>query len=102
MRIFLQAPIANLAKSKLPLDDAELVLNLGPDARFSAIFGALFLRQLTVAAALSLGEILGTRCFILDGLGLSAVGRVAPHTRLIAIKQIRQNLGIVYVGGRRH
>ena len=61
MSILIQPAISHLRESKLTFDDAELVLDFGTDPRLVPVPGALFISQVTVAAALRLGEILSLR-----------------------------------------
>src|SRR6266536_1547061 len=61
VRILGQATITHLNKAEDALDDADRMLDLGADARLGAVLGALFRRQVAVAATAFLGKILGLR-----------------------------------------
>jgi len=98
MSIFVQPTISHFRESKLAFDDAKLVFHLCPDAGFVSVSGSFFFGQLPVAAALRLGEVFGSGSVIHDGLSLPAVGRIAPYTGFLPMKQIGQYLGIVDVG----
>ena len=98
MSILVHAAISHFGKSKLPFDDAELMFHLGSDSGFVPIPGALVLGQLPVAAALGLGEILGSWRVVGNSLPLAGVRGITPYSGLFSMKQIRENLGVVYVG----
>ena len=100
MSIFIQPAISHLRESKLTFDDAELVLHFGADPRLVPVPGALFISQLTVAAALRLGEILSPRSSVSDCLFLPSVRGVTPDSGFLAVEQVGQHLGIVDIGRR--
>lgn len=98
MSIFTQPAISHLRESKLTFDDAELVLHFGSDPRLVSVLGALFISQITVAAALRLGEIPGSWRIVSDRLLLPSVRGVTPDSGFLAMEQVRQYLGIVDIG----
>jgi hypothetical protein len=98
MSIFVQPTIPHFGESKLSFDDAELMLHLRPDPRFVPIPGALFVGQLPVSATLGLGEVPGPWCVIGYGFLLAGIGRIAPYSCLFAMQEIREHLGVVYIG----
>lgn len=87
MSILVHAPVPHLGKFKLPFDDAELMPHLRPRSGF-----------VSVSAAFGLREIFGAWCEVGDGFRLAGVRRITPHPSLFRMKQIRGNLGIMYVG----
>lgn len=98
MSVFRQPTVADFVKAKLPLDNPELMLHTCPDARLVPVFRALVFSQLSVAAAFGLGKVLSKGGVIGDRLLLAGVGGVAPNPGFFAVKQVRQDLGVVYVG----
>jgi hypothetical protein len=64
MHILGQTALAHLAEAKLPLDKRKLMFHPGPYPRLVAIAGAIFRRQLTIAAAFGLREVFGSRCLL--------------------------------------
>ena len=56
MSIFLQSTVSHFREPKLAFDDAELVLDFGPDTRLVSITGTLLFAKLPLAAALGVRE----------------------------------------------
>lgn len=100
MSIFVQPTVSHLRESELAFNDAELVLHFCSDSRLVFVIGAFRLGQLPVATTLGLGEVPGSWCMISDCLFLSAVRRVAPNSRFLAMEQVGQYLGIMNIGRR--
>ena len=98
MSVFRQPTVADFVEAKLPFDNAELMFHTCPDARLVPVFRALFFSQLSVATAFGLGKVLSAGRVIGNGLPLASIGGVAPNSGFFAVKEVRQDLGIVYVG----
>ena len=49
--------------------------------------------------ATAVDQVLRSRCVLADHCPLTAIGLVAPHPRLLAMQQIRQDLAVGDIGG---
>src|SRR6266853_5599704 len=103
MRVLGQATVTHFDEAEDALDDADGVLNLGPDPRFGAILGALFRRQVAIATTAFLGKVLGLRRVLPNQFLLSRIASVAVDPPLAAVQQVRQRMLVMHVGRtRRH
>ncbi len=98
MSILVEAAVPHFGEPELPLDNTKLVFHLCPDAGLVPVPGALVISQCPVAAALGLGEVFCLWRAIGDGFSLAGIGGIAPHPGLFPVQQVRQYLGVVYVG----
>ena len=98
MSIFIKPAISHLRESKLPFDDAELMLHFGSDSRLVPVSGSFFIGQLPVAAALCLREIFSSGRMARYSSCLSAVRGVTPDSGFLAVEQVGQYLGIMDIG----
>src|SRR5690349_17816909 len=73
MCILGQATVTHFDEAEDAFDDADSVLDLGPDPRLGAILGAFFRRQVAVATPTPLGEVLGLQRELPDQCFLSGV-----------------------------
>src|SRR5215831_19909304 len=100
VQVLRQSPIANLLKAKHPLDDADGVLNLGPNPGLGPIPRLdPFIDPLAPAVTL-VGEIPCSRCRRTYRISLAAIGLIAPDTCLLAMQQVRQRQCICRVRRR--
>src|SRR5712691_10351610 len=76
MRVLGQATVTYFDEAEDALDDADGVLDLGPDPRLGAILGALFQRQVAVATPTPLGEVLRLRRMLPNQFLLSRIASV--------------------------
>src|SRR5437773_9983648 len=103
MRILGQAAVAHFDKAEDALDDADGVLDLGPDLRLGAILGPLFWRQIAIATTALLGEVLGPRRVLPKQFPLASVSGVAVDPPLAAVQKVRQSVLVMNIGRtRRH
>jgi hypothetical protein len=86
--------------SKDPLDHQERMFDLCPDRRLRPVPGPLRLIQRPMAMGFRLHEALGPGGEALNHITLPAIGRVAPHPRLLAMEQLGQHLAVVHVRRR--
>src|SRR6266545_3633298 len=73
MRVLGQATVTHFGKAEDALDNPDRVLDLGTDPRLGAVLGALFRRQVAVAATAFLGEVLGLRRMLPNQFALASV-----------------------------
>src|SRR4029453_2237418 len=73
MRVLGKAAVKHFGKTEDAFDDADGMLDLGPDPRLGAILGPFFRRQVAIAAPASLGEVLGFGALLRDNTFLSGV-----------------------------
>ena len=101
MRILLKAPIADLYEAEYPFDDAEDVFNPATNVGLETILGPLDLVYDALVPITAVREVAGLRRLRSDQRLLTLVGRVAPHSGLVAMKEIGQDRGVMDVGSRR-
>src|SRR5205809_810437 len=97
MRVLGQATVTHFDEAEDALDDADGVLDLGPDPRLGAILGPLFWRQVPVATPTPLGEVLGLWRMLPNQCLLSSIASIAVHPPLAAMQQVRQCMLVMYV-----
>ncbi len=90
MRIFQNATIANLCEAKDPLENVEDMLNTRAHSRFRTIRFALSNGKILGTRRMRLREVRRVRRIFADHCGLTAIRRIAPHTRFITIVRARR------------
>jgi len=65
------------------------MFDFGSHLRLSPILGALHFAQRPMPMGFGLDEPLGLGGMVRNGLTLSAVGGIAPHSRLLPVQQFR-------------
>src|SRR5271163_8426 len=100
MRVLRQPAIAYADEAEDPLDDAKRMFNLGANPRFGVVLRLLNLVDHTAMLAATVGEILRIRRNLADSFALAAIRLIAPHPRLFAVQQVRQDGAIGHIGGR--
>jgi len=88
MSILGQPSVADFGEPKLPLDDTEYMFDLRTDTCFVAIASTFFITERPVAVTFVLREVAGIGRMCGDDGLFTGVGRVSPHTGLIAMQQI--------------
>src|SRR6266705_2713135 len=97
MRILGQAAVTHFDEAEDALDDADGVLDLGPDPRLGAILGALFRGQVAIATTALLGEVLRLRRMLPNQFLLSSIASVAVDPSLATVQQVRQGMLVMHV-----
>ena len=95
--VFHKTSVTHPGKAENPFKYQERMLHLRPNLRFCPVPRSLFLAQWSIAATLLLGKISGIRRLFTYRITLAGVGRVAPHSGLIAMEKVRKHLAVVYV-----
>ena len=77
------------------------MFHFGSDALRAPVFGAIFIRPLSVTAALCLAKVFGSGRVVSYDLPFHAVRRTAPPPGFVSIEHVRQNLRILKIGSVR-
>ena len=96
--VLCQPTITNFGPAEDALDHQERMFDLRPNLRLRAVPGPLRLAQRAMAMGFGLDETLGLGRVLPNDVALPAVGRIAPHPRLLAMQQMGQRLAIMHVG----
>ena len=99
MSVFVETAVANHDEAEQALDDVEGMLDVGAHLRLRAVFRPLDLVDDAAMTIALVGEVESIGRMRFDHLGLTVIGLVASHPRLIAMQQIGQHLAVGDVGG---
>jgi hypothetical protein len=97
MEVLRQAPIAHLVEAEDSLHDIERVLDADANLRLLMIVRLLLVTQQPMDRALFAGQVLGARRLGSNRLALSGVGLVAPHLRLLSMKEAPRHTRALHV-----
>ena len=100
--VLFETPVADLGEMKDAFDDAKDVLDAAADLGLDTVTSALDLVYDALVPIAAAGEVLRLRGVLPEDIGLTLVGRVAPDFGFLAMKEIRQDRGVVDIGGGGH
>ena len=100
--VLFETPVADLGEMKDAFDDAKDVLDAAADLGLDTVTSALDLVYDALVPIAAAGEVLRLRGVLPEDIGLTLVGRVAPDFGFLAMKEIRQDCGVVDIGGGGH
>ena len=102
MGVLFETPVADLGEMKDAFDDAKDVLDAAADLGLDTVTSALDLVYDALVPIAAVGEVPRLRGVLPEDIGLTLVGRVAPDFGFLAMKEIRQDRGVVNVRRGRH
>ena len=100
--VLLKTPVADIGEMEHAFDDAEGVLDAAANVGLDTVTSALNLVHHAFVPIPAAGEVAGLRGVLPEDIGLALIGRIAPHPGLLAMEQIRQDRGVMNVGGSGH
>lgn len=101
MGVFLQPLVSYLGETKLPLHDAEGMLDPGANSGFRPVLCSVFIGQFSIPTTFSVREIPGSRCMIGNDVSFPGIGRITPYPGFLPVQQITYHDRIVNIGGSR-
>jgi len=96
-----QDQVTYLGEAKDLFENQKRMFDLCPHLRFGFVPGFVIIKQRTLAAALLMGKVILLGRLYTVRFTLARIGRIAPDARLIAVKQITQQLSVSVGRGRR-
>ena len=100
--VLLETSVADRGEMEHAFDDAEGVLDAAANVGLDTVTSALNLVHHAFVPIPAAGEVAGLRGVLPEDIGLALIGRIAPHPGLLAMEQIRQDRGVMNVGGSGH